>query len=172
MSSEAEARLRELLGAQDLPPAVALNELGNIPAEARDALVREVARTFHPPPPARLLARLPLIRTEANVPDMVAAFLANLGSPDPEGRKASLYGLDALGYPAIADVAVQALRDPADAVVAAACDLLARRGSDPERVRPLLEGVYRVYRDDPRFSLTRAVLEGSGIGNAPPAPEG
>lgn len=169
MSDAEVARLEAWLAQEELSPGVVGDELASFGAEARDALVLRVARTLDPPPPGRLLARLPMIQTPENEASLASAFLANLHSPDPEARKASLYGLERLGHPAAADLATSALRDDEDAVLAAAADILLRRGGDLERVRPLLEQVLARHREDPRFHATRAVLAAHGIG-VPPVP--
>jgi hypothetical protein len=133
-------------------------------AQAKDALVADVARQFDPPPAAQLLARLQWIATDANRPAITQIYLANLRSPDAQARRASLQGLETLGYPQLTDVALAALRDGADAVVGAAAQMLLPLAQREGRVRGLLGGVAAAHRDDPDFHVTTSLLSAHGIG--------
>lgn len=162
------ARLRETLDIEDLVPAVALTAFEGFSEQARDAVVGQAVAQFDPPPSGRLLARLRMVVTAAGTPTLVQAYLANLRSPDPQARRASLEGLSALGYPQVTDLALAALRDDADGVVAAATQLLApvAAGGD-EAVAALLARVHASHAGDPAFYLTTSLLEAHGIGEEP-----
>jgi hypothetical protein len=119
-----------------------------------------------------VLARLTFLIDESNVSRVAAAYRAQARAHDPEARKISLRTLDALGDSAVEAMAVQALDDSADGVVAAAFDILARRMAGSPSLRSLMQGVFDAHGGDPRFSETRAVLQAHGIGGAPPAEPG
>jgi hypothetical protein len=164
MSTEDDVReLRGLLEQEDLVPAVALSTFDRFSAEAKDALVADVARQFNPPPPGQLLARLLPIVTDASRPVLTGAYLTNLRSPDPQARVASLQGLVALGYPQATDLALASLRDDTDVVVGAAVQLLLPLAAEDQRVRDLLGGVLATHRDDPEFHVTASLLTAHGI---------
>jgi hypothetical protein len=158
-------RLGELLDVEDLVPFVATTGLAEISDDAKNAFAAALARHLDPPPSGRLLARLPLIVTDANRDDLVSVMLTNLRSPDPNARRASLGGLNDLGYERVTDLALASLRDDVDAVVAAATQILVGDADDP-RVRGMLSDLYAAHRDEPEFHLTRSLLEAHGIGEA------
>lgn len=164
MSIENEVReMRGLLQQEDFVPAVALTAFDRFSAEAKDALVAEVARQFDPPPSGQLLARLLQIVTDASRPVLIKIYLANLRSPDAQARRASLHGLVMLGYPQATDLALAALRDDADAIVGDAVQILLPLAQQDERVRDLLGGVLAAYQDDPAFYATTSLLTAHGI---------
>jgi hypothetical protein len=164
MRQETE-RLFGLLDAPEVHPATLAEGLGGFSAESRNELVASLAAEPEPSASGRLLSRLLFIRTPDNEADLRTVFLRHLASPLPEARKASLYGLDALGDPATLDRVAEALGDPEDLVVAAACDLLLRKAPPDPRWRELLERVHAAHRGDERFRSTLDLLESRGIGN-------
>ena len=164
MSSKEEIdRLFELLTVEDLPPAAALSGFGALSAESKNEVVSRVARTLDPPPSGKVLARLLMIQTDENRADMQTAFLANLRSPYPEARHASLYGLAQLNYPGFTDLAILSLRDDSDQVLATACDLLLSKAKQEPRLWKILQDVYAVHKGDPQFHMTVSLLEAHGI---------
>ena len=156
-------QLTELLDADDLVPYQATTGLAETSDDAKNALAAQLARRLDPPPSARLLARLPLIVTDENRDDLVSTLLTNLRSPDANARRASLGGLDALGYERATDLALASLRDDADPVVATAAQILVQHADDP-RVQGVLRDLVVAHRDDPDFHLTRSLLEAHGFG--------
>jgi hypothetical protein len=156
-------RIGELLETEDLVPYTATTAFAELSDEAKDEYVARLARRLEPPPAGRVLARLPFVVTGANRDDMTAIFLANLRSPDPTARRASLAGLDAVEYPNVTDFALASLRDDDDQVVAAAAQVLIERVDQP-RVRGMLADLPPAHRDDPEFHVTRSLLEAHGIG--------
>jgi len=155
--------LSELLDADDLVPYQATTGLAEIGDDAKNALAEQLARRLDPAPSGRLLARLPLIVTDENRDDLVSTLLMNLRSPDANARRASLVGLDALGYERTTDLALASLRDGADHVVATAAQILVQHADDP-RVQGVLGDLIAAHRDDPDFHLTRSLLEAHGFG--------
>ncbi|WP_322748768.1 MULTISPECIES: hypothetical protein [unclassified Frankia] len=164
MSTEDEVHeLAELLETEDLVPFVALTAVDRFSDQAKDELVARVARQFSPPPSGRLVARLQMFATEAARPALIGVYLANLRSTDPQARWASLEGLALQGYPHVADLALAALRDDTDQVVAAATQILLPAAEHDERLRALLAGVHAAHRGDPAFHLTTSLLAAHGI---------
>jgi hypothetical protein len=163
------ARIQEALDVEDLVPAVALTAFDGFSDEARDAVVTRIATRFDPPPSGRVLARLPLVVTDAGRSALVSTYLVNLRSPDPQARRASLEGLSGLGYPGITDVALAALRDESDGVVAAAAQMLVPVAAADRVVAALLAGVRASHAGDAAFHLTVSVLEGHGFGGGTPS---
>ena len=159
---EAVQQLAELLDTDDLVPYQATTGLAEIGDDAKNALAAQLARRLDPPPSGRLLARLPLILTDANRDDIVSTLMTNLRSPDANARRASLVGLNELGYEQATDLALASLRDGADPVVATAAQILVQHADDP-RVRGVLGDLVAAHRDDPDFHLTRSLLEAHGI---------
>jgi hypothetical protein len=164
MRQETE-RLLGLLDALEVHPAILQEGLGDFSADSRNELVAHLASAPDLSASARLLSRLLFIRTPENEADLRTVFLRYLQSPLPEARKASLYGLDALGDPAMPFLAESALDDPDDRVVAAACDLLLRKASPDPRWRELLERVHAAHKGDEGFRSTLGLLESQGIGH-------
>src|SRR4029077_3386125 len=164
MSSKEEIdRLFELLSVEDLPPAAALSSFSTFSDESKNEVMARIAQTLNPAPSGKVLARLPNILTDENKTDMETAFLANLRSPHPNARRASLYGLAQLNYPGFTDLAILSLRDDSDQVLAAACDLLLARAKQEPRLWKILQDVYRVHKGDPQFHMTMSLLEAHGI---------
>src|SRR5512145_970749 len=116
--------LFELLNAEEMPRSVAISELNQFSSESKNDVVKRVASAFASMPREQLLGRLLMIQTDENKADMETVFLANLRSPNPQSRKASLYGLVKLNYPGIIDLAITLLHDDSDQVLAMACDLI------------------------------------------------
>jgi hypothetical protein len=169
MSTEDEMRrLRGILEQDDLVPAAQLGISDQFGAAVKDAVVADVVRQFDPPPSGRLLSRLPLIVTDESKPLLAGAYLANLGSPDPAARRASINGLVSLGHPSTPDVALTALRDSDDGVVAAAVQALIPQASQDPSIRDLLGNLYAAHHDDPSFHLTRTLLDAHDIAPGEP----
>lgn len=167
MSIDAEVdRLIAWLNQPELSPGMVLSELPGFSPEARTALLRRLAGAAETPSP-RVLGRLAFLHSEANEGDLVAVYLAAARSPNVEARKASLFALDGLALPAAQQAALEALDDDADAVVAAAVGVLARRSDDPEQLRSALQRVHDAHRGDPRFAQTLSILEAHGAGDTP-----
>ncbi|TWT42101.1 hypothetical protein RAS1_32290 [Phycisphaerae bacterium RAS1] len=156
------AELEEELGTVDVNPIEREAALSKFDAQTRDALAAQLARRVAPPPAGRVVAGLALILSDRNRADVEAVYVLNLRSPDAGARRASLYGLDKLGHAAIIDFAVSALHDPDDGVLDAACWILSQRGKNDERIGALLQNTADAHRDDPRFPMSNALLEGAG----------
>lgn len=168
-SQEAE-QLYQILNADAVHPAV-LEGLQNYSADSKNELVARVAQTFEPAPPPRVLARLLFLLTDENRTGVTTAFLVNLRSPYPEARKACLYGLQKLEYPAIIELALHALRDEDDQVVAAACDLLLLKAKQDLQLWTLLQQVYAARKATKGFHLTNSLLEAHNIEQPMPDPD-
>ena len=130
---------------------------------SKNAVVERAARTFVPPPPALLLARLLMIRTPANEGVMREAFVANLRAPDAQARKASLYGLKELGTPALEEYALLSLRDEDDAVTATAIEILVPHAKRDPRLTSVLEEFHAAHQGDDRFHMSLGLLDAHGI---------
>lgn len=152
-------RLLVALSAYSVPPDKLEEGFPEFSAESKNTLVARIAGTFGPAPLGRLLARLPFILTEENKPDMVTAFISNLRAPDPEARRASLYGLEKLKHPAIADFALAALRDENDQVVTAASSILLPLAKEDARLTQIMQGVHAANKDNPEFHASTSLLE-------------
>ncbi len=156
-------QLLSILNAEDLRPDRLESGLADFSIESKNELMSRIARTFDPPPQARLLARLPFILTDANKPDMVTAFIANLRSPYPEARKFSLYGLEKLGHPGVVDFALASLRDDADEVLVAACSILLPKAKQDPRLWKVLQNVYTANKGKEKFYLSTSFLEAHSV---------
>ena len=165
MPAEDAGELLDLLEHGSLTPGAAMTALDRFDDDAKREAVTRVARRFDPPPNGQLLAALLSIRTDDNTDEIVATYLTNLRSPDPDGRRASLYGLDQLGYPKVQDLALASLRDEADRVVVTAVQVLLPAGSaGDDRLQAILRGVLAAHRGDPDFYMTTTLLEAQGFG--------
>ncbi len=160
-------RLKEILSAEEIPHALVLSGFAEVSDAVKDRLVEQAAQTFEPPLPGKLVARLIYLLTESNRANLQRVFVNNLRSPDPEARKASLYGLEKLEHPALVDFALHALRDDADQMLAPACDILLRQAAHDPVVRKLLRSFYQAYKDKPEYYSVRTLLEAHGIDREP-----
>lgn len=156
-------RLFELLNAYDVPPAVLESGLKQFSVESKNEVASRVARTSDPAPSGRLLARLLFILTDANTPDVTAAYVRNLRSADPDARKFSLYGLQQLRHPTLTDFATAALKDDEDQVVNAACHILLPQAKQDPGLWKVLQDRFNVRKDDKRFSASTNLLRAHGI---------
>ncbi|WP_374686872.1 hypothetical protein [Promineifilum sp.] len=161
--SPAARQLLELLEAEEIPRATFFDSFAAFGDESKNELVRRIASILEPPPSGQLLARLKFIRTGDNEADLTVAYLVNLRSPNPESRAASLYGLRELEHPALEGFALNALRDEADPVVAAASDILLPHAQQDTRIGELLSEFYRMHQEDPAFYTTISLLKARGI---------
>ena len=161
-------RLMELLQTEDLPRLVLASGFKDFSEASKNEVASRVAQTFNPPPPGRVIARLSMIMTEKNKNDITNAYLANLRSPDPEARKYSLYGLDQLGHPSIADFAMFSLRDDNDQVLIAACDVLIPKARQDRHLWNLMKNFYASYRDNKEYYGIITLLEAHHIEKAKP----
>lgn len=159
--------LKDILSAEEIPHALVLAGFSGYSDETKNALVAQAAQTFEPPLPGKLVARLIYLLTDSNRTNLQRVFVNNLRAPDPEARKASLYGLERLEHPALVDFALHALRDDADQLLAPACDILLRKAENDPVVRRLLRSFYDAYKDKPVFYSVRALLEAHGIDREP-----
>jgi len=157
-------RLYAILAGEKVHPAVLDAAMRDFDEYAKNAVVSRVAAMFEPPPSGALLDRLLLILTPRNKATMAVAFTANLRSPLPEARRASLSGLEKLGDSEITSFAILSLRDDVDRVVATACQILAERATADPDLRKLLEEVYRARAGKKEFYLSNSILEAKGIG--------
>jgi hypothetical protein len=156
-------RLYELLAESD--PSLVEMEAGfpDYSVESKLAVVERVARTFAPPPGGSLVARLLMIRTPQNEAALRRVLVANLRSADPQARRVSLHGLRETGHPDVAELAISALRDEEDAVVATAIEILAPLARDDVRLRSFLEDFAFSRRGDERFHMSLGLLEAHGV---------
>lgn len=160
-------QLKDILSAEEIPHGMVLTGFQEFSAQVKNALVEQAAQTFEPPLPGKLVARLIYLMTDGNRANLQQVFVNNLRSPDPEARKASLYGLEKLEHPALVDFALHALRDDADQMLAPACDILLRQAEHDPVVRKLLRSFYQAYKDKPEFYSVRTLLEAHGIDREP-----
>jgi hypothetical protein len=160
-------QLKKMLSAEEIPQTMVLSGFQEFSDEVKDALVEQAAQTFEPPLSGKLVARLIYLLTDNNRANLQRVFVNNLRSPDPEARKASLYGLEKLEHPALVDFALHALRDDADQMLAPACDILLRKAERDPVVRKLLRSFYEAYKDKPEFYSVRSLLEAHGIDREP-----
>lgn len=156
-------RLLELLNADAVHPAVLESKLKEFTPRSKDEVVARTATSFEPAPSGKLLARLPLILSEQNKADMVAAFVVNLRSPEAAARKFSLYGLEGLKHPQLDDFALLSLRDGDDQVVYAACYILMPKARHDARLRKVLQSVYNSRKDQKEFYMSMSYLKAEGI---------
>lgn len=138
--------------------------------ESKNELVRRLAHMFEPAPPGRVLARLPYLLTPQNRGDMATVFLVNLRAKEAESRVSSFYGLQKLEYPDLDGLALAALRDDADIVLAAACQILLPKSKRDTPLWKLLQEVYAAHKGDSAFHMSVSLLEASGVTN--PLPSG
>jgi hypothetical protein len=162
-------RLFELLNSYHLGPNQLEAGFVEFSEESKNEVVSRIARTYEPAPQGNLLARLIFILTDANKSDMTTAFLANLRSPTPGARKASLYGLEKLEHPGIVDFALNSLRDDADEVLVAACDILVRKAKEQPQIWELLKSFYAAHRGREEFYGITSFLEAHGIKTTEPS---
>lgn len=160
-------QLKDILSAEEIPHALVLSGFEEFSVEVKNALVEQAAQTFEPPLAGKLVARLIYLLTDDNRANLQRVFVNNLRSPDPEARKASLYGLEKLQHPALVDFALHALRDHADQMLAPACDILLRQAANDPVVRKLLGSFYQAYKDKPEYYSVRTLLEAHGIDREP-----
>ncbi len=150
-------RLFGLLDAEGAHPALLENEAGKYSDDVKDDVVARIGKL--PSPSARLLARLPLIRTGKNTPDIVAIYAANLAGADPASRRVSLYELQALGHPALRSFALAALKDTNDQVLFAACMILLPEVKQDPTVAAALRDVCSQHKGQTGFHATVSLLE-------------
>jgi hypothetical protein len=161
-------RLIAILEDDHVRPNVLESGLAAFSDEAKDAAVARLARAPGPPS-SPVLARLVMIRTPRNQDNIAAAMRAGLHAADPAARKFAIYGLDALGLPEAADVALAALADNDDeVVVAAASVLLPRAGADPQ-VADALRSAYESRAGQDQFHASVSMLEAHLSEPEPPA---
>jgi hypothetical protein len=166
MSTDEEVdRLFHILNSEEIQRAFWQSGLDQFSAESKNELMNRIAATFEPPPRGALLGRLLLIANEENKPALITALLANLHSPDPEARKASLYGLEKLEHPSFIDFAISALRDSDDQVVTAACTILLPKAKQDPRIWKILEQVYEAHKDQPEFHMSMSFLKSHSVGS-------
>lgn len=156
-------RLYQLLNGEKPHPLQLENGAKAASNQTKNELVSQLALTYLPPPPGRVLGRIMYIRTDENRSDMTFALIANLRSPDPEARASALYGLQTLGHPALADFALMSLRDDTDLVLTAACYVLVEKAKQDPRLRKLLEEVHALRRKDTQFHQSVSLLEAHGF---------
>jgi hypothetical protein len=157
MTNEAE-RLYEIIESESVRPNVLESGLEQFSDEAKDAVVARIA-TAAEPPPGRVLARLPLIRTRRNERDMATALLAGLHASDPDARKFGLYGLQELGHPATIDAALAALDDDDDGVVTAASTVLLPKAAQEPAIADALRRAYEARKGNEEFHTSVSLLE-------------
>lgn len=156
-------RLWETLDTYSVDPVLVESGFPSYSDAAKDAVAARALRTFEPPLPGRLLARLLFIQTKSNRIDLIATFLSNLHSPEAEARKASFFALEKLDHPAIVEIAVASLRDPFDPIVFGACNVLIPRAKDDLHLRALLHAVYAAHATQPQFYMSNELLRAHGF---------
>ncbi len=160
------ASLLVMLDTYSVPPSL-LNQLPGLPDETKDEAVTRIA-AVPAQASAQVLARLPLIRTPRNEPDVADVLRAGLRSPDPDARKFALYGLQEIGAPDVSAAALTALDDDDDRVVAAAATILLPDAGDAE-IEGALRRAYEAHAGDDRFHVSTSVLEARLIEPGEPA---
>jgi hypothetical protein len=159
-NTDAEAeRLLEVLNAYHVPPEDLEAGLPDFSVESKNKVAALVAGASVPPPPARLLARLLFIRTGENEADVAAALTANLESPEPEARAASLYGLQQLRHPGLVEFARGALADNAGGVLLAACSILVPEAKGDPALLQTLQEVYASRAGQKEFHASANLLK-------------
>ena len=162
--------LYEFLSVDKLHPLELEDKSKTASLESKNELVRRLAHMFEPAPPGRVLARLLYLLTPQNRADMATVFLLNLRAKEAESRVSSLYGLQKLGYPNLDGLALAALRDDADIVLAAACQILLPKSKHDATLWKLLQAVYAAHKGDSAFHMSVSLLEAHGVTNPlPPA---
>jgi hypothetical protein len=148
-------------------PSSLLNQLPELPAETKDEAVIRIA-AVPAQASAQVLARLPLIRTPRNEPDIAAVLRAGLRSPDADSRKFALYGLQDIGAPDVRVAALTALDDYDDRVVATAATILLPDAADAE-IERALRRAYAAHAGDDTFHVSTSLLEARLIEPGEPA---
>jgi len=134
---------------------------------SKNRLVADLAHRDQPflptPPDPGLLSCLPYVVTSNNKADMIKVFAANLASPLPLARKASLQGLATLEDPRATDFALRALEDKSDTVVAGAAYMLWAAVERDTRIRPALRATYRAHVTRTDFPESQQLLRAWGM---------
>jgi hypothetical protein len=162
-------RLLALLNEDKIHPAELDSAMKSFTDAVKNEVVARVTATFDPPPPARVLSRLLFIRTSSNQAELGAAYVANLRSPFPDARKASLQALQQLEHPALVSLALLSLRDDSDAILAVACQILVERSSKDPAVWRLMQSAYRSRAGKREYYLSNSILEAHGITRSSPS---
>lgn len=156
-------RLLKALDAEELAPDFLSSVTNNYSVESRNEVVSRIALTFDPIPQGRLLGRLLFTRTEQNKDEMAIAFIANLHSSDAPARVSGLYGLETLEHPWVNEFALLSLRDNADDVVYAACQILLPAAKQDARILNILQEVYAARQGNTQFNRSVNLLRAQGI---------
>jgi len=151
-------RLNGDLGRKDLKEG-----FGAFSDASKRAVVERVATRYDTPPRAALLGRLLMIRNAEIDPTLMCVYLENLGSPDAESRKFCLLGLQELGYPQLADLALLSLRDPSDQVAAMAIDALVPHAKKDPILRAYLESYHAARAGQETYHMSVSLLEAHGF---------
>jgi len=157
--SQAAAKLRAELDSYHVSLLALESGFKGYSDAVKNELVESLARVKEPLPPGKLLARLPFIRTTQNEASMQTVFINNLRSPHTDARTSSLYGLQQLNHPRLADFAEQALNDDSDDVLVAACAILIPKANQDARLRSRLQLLYSQKKDKPEFYTTIELLK-------------
>jgi len=162
---EADAdRLYRILDSGHVTPEVMQTIPNDYSVESRNEVAMRVARLPKHEANGWLLARLPMIVTPENQATLMATFEANLDSPKPQSRKASLYGLEKLEHPQLTQLALPLLGDEDDTVLYAACHVLLPPARSDWELWQKLQAVYRAHKGDEQFHMSMSLLEAHDIG--------
>ena len=156
-------KLFDILNADKVHPVELDAASKNFSDAAKNQVVARAAGAFEPPPRGPLLQRLLFIITERNKADITTVFIANLRSPLPDARQASLQALEKLEHPALVQFALVSMRDTSDTVVAVACQILIARAKEDPLIRNFVERAYLARRGKKEFYLSNSILEAHGI---------
>ncbi|GEM_PF-5916675 len=133
---------------------------------AKNEVAARVAAMFDPPPSGGLIQRLQFIATDQNKPALGFIYIANLRSPYPQAREASLRGLEKLGHPELVRFALLSLHDNADGVVAVASQILVEKAKGDPMIWKFLQNAYLSRKGRDEFHLSNSLLEAHGIAGA------
>jgi hypothetical protein len=161
-------KLFDILNSDKVHPTVLDSAVKNFSDATKNQVVTRVVTTFEPPVRAALLTRLLFILTEQNRAEMSAAFIANLRSPLPEARKASLQGLEKLKHPALDEFALLSLRDDSDGILSIACQILVPRAQRDPTFWKVLHSAYRARAGKREYYLSNSILEAHGLNHSVP----